>query len=178
MAVRIERIEEFLIPPAVQEQIADLLAEAFPDYPVGQSYLKQLPTFRLLAREDATLVGHLAVEHRLVAVEGRPVRIFGIADLCVARAFQHRKIATGLLGELEHLGRTNGIDFLMLLAKDHGLYLQNGFQPVENPCRWTVLQRFHTYGVVRRSVAGSLLVKSMSDAPWPAGLVDFLGHIF
>ena len=178
MAVHIERIEEFLIPPAVLEQIAGLLAEAFPDYPSGRSYLKQLPTFRLLAWQDATLTGHLAVEHRLVAVEGTPLRIFGIADLCVAGAFQHRKIATCLLGELERLGRTNGIDFLMLLAKDHSLYLQNGFQPVDNPCCWTVLQRFHTYGVVRRSVSGSLLVKPLSGSPWPPGLVDFLGHIF
>lgn len=178
MAVRIERTEEWLVAPAVQQQIAALLGEAFPDYPAGQSYYKQLPHFRLLAWHESRLVGHLAVEHRLISNSGAPLRIFGIADLCVAADHQHRKIASCLLLELETLGRVNGIDFLVLLAKDHDLYLHNGFQAVDNLCQWVMVQRFRTFGVVRRSLGGSLLIKPLGDKTWKNGLVDFLGHIF
>ncbi len=178
MAVRIDRKEECLIAPAVLEQIAALLSEAFPDYPPGQSYYKQLPHFRLLAWRESRLVGHLAVEHRLISNDGRPLRIFGIADLCVAADHQHKKIASCLLLELETLGRVNGIEFLVLLAKDHELYLRNGFQAVDNPCQWLMVQRFRTLGVVRRSLGGSLLVKPLGDRAWSGGVVDFLGHVF
>jgi len=178
MAIRIERTEEFLIPAAVEERIAGLLREAFPDYPAGQSFFKQLPHFRLLAWHAGRLVGHLAADHRLISNGGAPLRIFGIADLCVRKDYQRRKLASSMLLELENLGKNHAVDFLVLLAKDHEVYEYNGFQSVDNICQWTIVQRFQTYGVARRSLGGSLLVKPLGSKAWEEGPVDFMGHIF
>jgi len=62
---------------------------------------KQLPKFRLLARIDSRMIGHLGVEHRVVAVDGVPFNIFGVVGLCVHPDFRNRGVAGQLLRELE-----------------------------------------------------------------------------
>ena len=108
--MRVERLEEFQIEPSVHQAIGTLLRHAFPEYPDGRSFLKQIPDFRFLVWEDTQLIAHAAVEHRLICNDECPLRIFGIADLCVDSGFQHQRIATRLLLELETLGRIHGIE--------------------------------------------------------------------
>ena len=102
--MNIKRVEEFLIRESDRAKIHALLSECFSDYPKGRTYYKQLPTFRLLAWEGDDLVGHLAVEHRMMNNAGNLIRVFGIVDLCVAKDFQHQKIGTQLLDQLEKTG--------------------------------------------------------------------------
>ena len=176
--MRVERIEEFQIPLLVHQAIADMLRESFPEYPEGRSFLKQLPDFRLLAWDEDHLIAHMGVEHRLISNSAKLLRIFGIADLCVATEHQNQKVATRLILELETLAQIYGIDFLMLFAKDHELYLANGFELVQNDCQWLMIQGCQTLGITHRKVADSLMIKSLGGKPWEDGLVDFLGHVF
>jgi GNAT superfamily N-acetyltransferase len=176
--MNIKRVEEFLIDKPLRIKIHSLLSECFPDYPKGKTYYKQLPTFRLLAWEGDDLVGHLAVEHRMMNNVGNLIRVFGIVDLCVAKDFQHQKIGTQLLDRLEKLGKKHEINFLLLIAKDHEVYLKNGFTLVENNCKWLFIHDHETLGVMQRQLQNSLMVKALGKKEWKENKLDFLGHIF
>ncbi len=174
----IQRLEEYKIPIAVHSQISLLLTEAFSGYPKGQTYYKQLPDFRYLIWEEERLIGHMGVEHRLMNNDGQTIKVFGVADLCIAQSHQHKKLATGLLTELERLGRKYGIDFIILMAKEHQLYLSNGFDLVKNECRWLLIQNNNCLGIIHRRIDQALMVKPLANIPWKNGVVDFLGPVF
>ena len=174
----INRLEEFLIDEATHQKIEELLSDSFDDYPQGRTYYKQLPGFRFLAWEADQLIGHLAVEHRLINVGGMEARIFGVVDLCVKTASQHQKIGSSLLAEIEKLGKESKIDFILLVAPDKELYLKNDYQETDNICRWLLINQSKTFGVSQRSIGNSLMVKPLGEKKWNEGLLDFLGHIF
>jgi predicted N-acetyltransferase YhbS len=174
----IQRIEEYKIPGAVHRQIGALLEASFSGYPKGRTYYKQLPAFRYLVWESEQLVGHMAVDHRLMSVGGLPVKVFGVIDLCVAGSHQRNKLATRLLQELEQLGSQCHIDFIILMAQHHPLYESNGFQSVNNNCKWLLIQDNQSLGVIHRKMKQALMVKPLKEKDWPEGLVDFMGHIF
>jgi len=174
----IKRLEEFLIDEATHQKIEELLLDSFDDYPQGRTYYKQLPCFRFLAWEADQLVGHLAVEHRIINVGGVQARIFGVVDLCVRRTKQHQKIGSQLLNELETLGQEAQIDFIVLVAYDKQLYIKNKFQETDNICRWLLINDAKTFGVSQRSIGNSLMVKPLGKKEWNEGILDFLGHIF
>jgi len=176
--MQIQRLEEFQIEQGLQAQLGYLLSECFPDYPEDRSFFRQLPDFRYLAWMDQQLVAHMGVEHRIINNEEQLLRIFGIIDLCVAPAFQHQKLASRMLHLLEQLAVDHGIDFLVLVAKDHDFYTHNGFEVVDNRCRWLMIHQDQTFGITSRSLHRSLLVKATGDKQWLPGLTDFLGHIF
>lgn len=174
----IQRIEELFIDIPTREAIHSLLEDSFPDYPQGQTYYKQLPDFRYLAWEAQELIGHMAIEHRLINNDGQILRIFGIADLCVAKSFQRQRIATKLIQQLLELSQTIGIDFILLIAEEDTFYHQIGFHPVQNNCQWVLIHRHETFGVVQRRMDSGLMIKGVSEKNWRNGKVDFLGHVF
>ena len=176
--MKVERLEEFKIDEATNLQIQQLLKESFSDYPNGRSYYKQVPCFRFLVWEEKQLIGHMAVEFRLINVGGVVARIFGVIDLCVAVAFQSKKIGSKLLNELESLGKTSNIDFLLLIAKDQEVYKKNGFESADNSCRWLLINNHQTFGVGQRGLDNSLMVKTLGTKKWNEGTLDFLGHVF
>ncbi len=174
----IQRLEEFKITGEVQQQISMLLEKSFSGYPKGRSYYKQLPAFRYLAWEGKQLVGHLAVDHRMMSMDSLPVKVFGVVDLCIADSHQRNKLATRLLEELEKLGRQFDIDFVILLARHHPFYESNGYQSVDNDCKWLLIQENKSLGVIHRKLNEALMVKALGNKTWQGGLVDFMGHIF
>ena len=176
--MRIQRTEEFLLPSSTKKEIHQLLLRCFSEYPKDQTYYKQLPDFRLLAYNDKVLLGHLAVDHRLININGTVCRIFGVGDLCVDPEHQSQNLASSLLQELETLGKDADIDFLVLISNEHEFYKKNGFHLVNNTCRWLMINDHKIFGVGHRRIESCLMVKALRDKTWEEGLVDFLGHIF
>ena len=176
--MEIKRIEEFAVDQKTSLKIEALLRDAFPDYPSGRIYFKQIPDFRYLVWEQQKLVGHMAVEYRLINVDGQVVPIFGVVDLCVANAFQHNNIASNLLSELAELGKKNAVEFIVLIAKDKELYRKNGFRSVKNTCKWLLINNHQTFGVGFRRIGDDLMIKGIGTMEWKEGVVDFLGPIF
>lgn len=176
--IAIQCVEEYRVDPALEGRIARLLSQSFPGYPAERTYFMQLPDFRLLATWDETLAGHLAAEHRVIAVGGTPHRIFGVADLCVEGSFRRRKIGTMLLEFLERMARESRVDFIVLIASERPFYLRNGFRSVGNLCRWLAIEDFQTQMIIQHGLAGDLLIKPISGKVWGKGLVDFMGAIF
>lgn len=175
--IHLERLEEFALTESHQYDIQELLQSAFPGYP-DRTFYRQLPDFRYLGYQNEQLMAHMAVEHRLLYNAGHLCKVFGVIDLCVDPLFQRRRVASHLLSRLTDLGRSHGIEFLVLLAGQHQLYLDNGFQLVSNPCVWMMITGDQSLGLTRRSVQHSLMVKPLGERQWKEGLVDFLGSIF
>lgn len=176
--MKVQRLEEFQISETEQKAIRRLLESSFSEYPGDRIYLKQLPDFRYLVWDKDEIIAHMAVEHRMINNSGDPCRIFGIVDLCVAEPYQHQKYATQLLQQLEELGEQHQVDFVVLTAKEHQLYQNNGYQLVENTCTWLLIQSHQTIGVVRRRLEQCLMVKALGEKKWQAGHMDFLGYAF
>jgi len=172
-------VDEFRIAHAQAEEIRRLLAASFPEceFAKQRTYFKQIPTRRLLARDGDVLVGHLGLEHRVVATSAGPARIFGIIDLCVAPPARRRGIATRMLRRVERLGAENGIEFLVLFAQDSRLYERRGFRRAKNPLRWMKVHEHRTLGIGEEPLE-ELMVKPLGDRRWPDGLVDLLGYQF
>ncbi|MDX1943136.1 MAG: GNAT family N-acetyltransferase [Saprospiraceae bacterium] len=174
----LKRIEEFQIDQLTHEAIRELLSKSFPGYPTDQSFFKQSPDFRYLLWQAQCLVAHMAVEHRHINNSGQLLRIFGVVDLCVDEDFQHQRIASRFLLELESLGKLHDIDFIVLQAQEPQLYENHGFQMQSNLCQWLLIQNNATLGVARRRLEQSLMIKPLNNKQWETGLVDFLGHVF
>jgi len=172
------RIEEYKIPKKKHTQIRALLERSFSEYPEGRSYYQQVPTFRYLVSEQKQLVGHMAVDYRVVNIADEVCTIFGIGDFCVDPSFQSKHIATHLMETVEIEAQKNSIDFLVLIAQDHGFYKKKGFKLQKNTCRWLILTNQKTLGVGHRNITESLMIKEMGAKKWKPGLVDFMGTIF
>ena len=176
--MRIKRIEEFNLSNRANKAVIALLSECFSAYPSGQSFYKQIPSFRFLAYDDKVLVGHLAVHFRMMNIGGLTANIFGVSDLCVSSDRRSKNIATSLLTELENLGTKNKIDFLILVAQDHGLYTKNGFKVVDNTCRWLLINGHQSLGVMHGQLKRCIMMKAIGDKKWQDGILDFLGPVF
>lgn len=174
----IELIPEYKISDDVHKFANRLLVESFPDYPLERSYYKLLPHFRYLVWEDNNLIGQMGIEHRVINNTGITSRIFGLIDLCVTPSYRSQRIATKLLEQVEELGKTSKIDFLILFADDARLYHQNGYQKVTNFCRWMKVSEHQIIGVGEESMADCMMIKQIGGQIWQTGKVDLLGYLF
>jgi hypothetical protein len=80
--------------------------------------------------------------------------------------------------KLESLGKKHQINFITLIAQDQNLYKKNGFQKVNNNCRWLIINETQSLGVVQRNLDGALMIKALTKKRWGAGIVDFQGCLF
>ena len=176
--MRIETLSEYEISDDVQKLANRLLIESFSDYPLERSYYKLLPQFRYLVWAGEKLIAQMGVEHRVITNTGVPARIFGLIDLCVASPYRGQKIATTLLQQLEKLGRTSKVDFLILFADDSRLYIENGYQRVTNLCRWMKVDEHQTIDIGEESMADCMMIKQIGMQKWQDGKVDLLGYLF
>jgi GNAT superfamily N-acetyltransferase len=176
--MHIARVEEFAIESQVFAHIGELLRVAFPGYPLDRPYFKLRPHFRFLAWNDETLVGHMGVDHRVIRIGAEVLSIFGVIDLCVAPHYQHRSLATQMLEQLAVLARQTHRDAIVLFADDHRLYSANGYQRVEAPCTWMMIDDHRTLGIAERSLGDCMMVKPITLQRWPDGAIDMLGYLF
>ncbi len=175
----LHRVEEFQISEALHTKIQSLLQVSFESYPIAQDFLHQKPAFRYLLLDDKTLVGHLAVDYRIIQLDGQPISIFGITDLCVHPDHQHRQAASKLIKALEELALKHKVEALVLFSNMFSFYEKLGFQKQNNKCRWLMIQNHVSLGVARRSLEDCLMVKMLADKAWSEEKeLDLLGHVF
>ena len=178
--MRLQHIEEYKIGEELANKIQELLRASFSFYP-ERIYYKQVPDFRLLLWEDdseSNLLAHLAVEHRVISIDKEPVPIFGITDLCVAETKKSKGLASRLLDESKDIAKKHKIDFLVLFADDHRLYIREGYELIPNMCKWMMINEHQTLGIVRRSLADCLMVKRVGRKKWKTGEIDMMGTVF
>lgn len=175
----IEKIEEYTINPTSYQAIQKLLQKSFELYPEDRIYYKQVPSFRLLVWDKETLVAQVGVIFRVISLNEKPFRVFGLMDLCVDDSYQNQQIATKILKKIDTLGIENNIDFVLLFSGIQNFYLQKGFEVVENNCRWVLIKDYKTMGILNRQIPQTLLIKTLSDATWDnEANLDLMGFIF
>jgi predicted N-acetyltransferase YhbS len=119
----------------------------------------------------------MGVEHRMISVDGTPIRIFGIVDFCVTASARSRGLGGVLLATVEELGRASGVDAIVLFADDPRLYLAAGYRESDGQARWVMINEHETLGIAERPVDG-MMGKMLSGKPWQPQLVDLLGHMY
>jgi predicted N-acetyltransferase YhbS len=163
----------YVYDPSVTEdldwQLRVLLTACFPG-PMfrHKRYNAELPAHRWIIRaEDGSLVAHVAAHDKHIRVGDQPLRVGGIAEVCVHPAYRGRKFV-GLLLEAAHAWmRAEGIPFSILFGHEQ-VYRSKGYALVTAPCRmfnagkaeWEITSPSH------------FLVRPIADATWPPGLVD------
>lgn len=161
-----------------RKAIASLLAEAFPSYPADEIYYKQMPCFHLLAWDEQDLIGHASVHHRQIYVDNHPVRIFGVADLCVSGMKRHQGVGKSLLDELNALGQKGNIEYIVAITDEHEFYEKQGFKSIQARARWILLSQNQMLGINERAFNQDLYIRSINQEKWPAGVIDFMGPLF
>jgi len=177
--LELELIDEFRIRPGRREAIRRLLADCFAsaEFTRHRTYLKQIPSRRLLATMNGRLVAHLGLEHRVIGTSTGPAAILGILDVCVATPCRSKGIASELLAWVGGLAAEHAIDFLLLFATDSRLYEKNGFRRAGNTSRWAKIHEHATIGIGEGPLE-EFMVKAVGARTWPDGLVDLLGYQF
>ena len=173
-----ETLQEYEIGPELQDQIIHLRNRCFPEYQRERSYYKQIPHFRMLVLDQDRVIAQMGVDHRVISVGKRPVRIFGIIDLCVDTKVRGKGIASELIDRATDLASSHEIDFLFLLADDHRVYKNSGFVTVDEVCQWLRIHDHCNYGVAMERMTDTMMFKKIGSKDWPAGPVDLLGYMF
>ncbi|MBX2862741.1 MAG: GNAT family N-acetyltransferase [Leptolyngbyaceae cyanobacterium MAG.088] len=171
-------LAEFEIRPPLNQQLITLRCQCFPDTQQSRSYFKQLPQHRLLVFQDCQLIAHIGLEHRVITLNEKVLRIFGLIDVFVDPQHQGQGIASAMLTHLTKLGTQFSVDFLMAFATDPRIYQKNGFHLVDNYFQWLRVDEHKNYGVAIERIADEAWVKSLSGFPWTNGCVDLLGYLF
>ncbi|MBM7618534.1 putative acetyltransferase [Bacillus tianshenii] len=179
--MKIKRVYDYEIDDALRKDIQELLLECFEDdYPKERIYFKQLPHFRYLAFNDEhKLVAQVGLDYRIMNLNGKPVRVLGVIDLCVTKEYRSNGLGSLLLSEIEKFSENKLIDFLLLFADNKNLYLKNGYRSVENKCTWLKInnenQRIIGIGI---EVINELMIKELGNVKWQNGELDLLGYLY
>lgn len=160
--------------------LQELLVASFPEvYPKDRLFFKQIPQGRVLAfNPDNQLVGHVGLDYRMMNLNGKPIKVLGVIDLCVSPAIRSQGIASLLISEVERMAKGR-VDFVLLFADHEGLYSKNGFKTVSNTCKWLKIdhETLTSIGVGTQKVEG-LMIKEVGTLPWEEGELDFLGYLY
>ena len=173
----IERIEEIRLSRVDDQNIADLLAEAFAENFGSRSYYQNRHHIRLVQRSGSRIVGHIALCFRDVRLGRTLVPIVGLAEVATAPDFQGQGIATRLLQATFDEARQSSAQFILLFG-DRPIYAGNGFASYRNPVTYLELDGAITRGV-KFSRDHDLMVFPLTEKPWDSNAaLDILGHKF
>lgn len=149
-------------------------------YLKNRIYFKQLPHIRFLAfNEEDQLIGHVGLDYRVMNLNGKPIRVLGVIDLCVSQSTRSQGLGSTLLLEIDKFTVGRNIDIILLFADNMTLYLKNGYKPVKNRCKWLKIddETQLTYGIGFESI-NELMIKGVGNSDWNKGNLDFLGYLY
>ncbi|MEW4225807.1 GNAT family N-acetyltransferase [Rossellomorea marisflavi] len=177
----IKKVHEYELDDMARRSIQELLSESFgEDYPKERIYFKQLPHFRyLVLNEDNMLVAQVGLDYRVMNLNGHPVNVLGVIDLCVKKEYRSNVLGSLLLSEVEKFSEDRSIDFLLLFADDKGLYLKNGYRSVMNECTWLKIDNENHKSLgLGMEVMNELMMKEIGNVTWENGCLDLLGYLY
>ena len=175
-------INEFEIDEKMAKNLHQLLQSCFPEAEYRQRiYFKQLPHYRILALEGKKLVGQLGIDYRVMNLNGKAVKVFGVVDLCVTESERGKGIGKKLMQEFEAIAKRNndGIDFLFLVTDDAGFYEHLGYEKTKLTTTWLKIDQHNNYGQGTEMIDDAFfMVKAVSDKVWQDGNLDMLGYMY
>lgn len=177
--MRIEQNLEMTISESMDTELINLLQHAFPSIYPNRRYFKQLPHLRLIAYENQRIIGQVGLDFRVMNMDGTPIHVLGIIDLCVREAVRGRGVGRALMEKVIALGEEYPIDFLLLFADRPDLYERIGFQKVSNTCTWLQINdENQTTRGIGEARFEELMIRQVGDKRWTDGKLDLLGYLY
>lgn len=177
--MRIEQHLEMTISESMDKELTRLLQHAFPSIYPNRRYFKQLPHLRLIAYEDERIIGQVGLDFRVMNMDGDPIHVLGIIDLCVRDEVRGRGVGRALMEKVIDLGEAYPVDFLLLFADRPDLYEQVGFHKVSNTCTWLQIDdENQTIRGIGEASFDELMVRAVGDKRWTEGKLDLLGYLY
>ncbi len=175
-------VSEFNIDRSTSEAINELLQSCFPeiDYK-GADYFKQLPHYRIIAKENDTIIGQLGIDFRAMNLNGEAIHVFGVVALCVAAAHRGKKVGVKMLQEFERIAQQNAqkIDYLFLVTDTPSYYEKLGYTTTAIETTWLKVHEHKNYGLATEKINdAAFMFKAISDKKWQDGQLDLLGHMY
>lgn len=180
--MELEFINEFQIDNTTSKKLNSLLKKCFPDTDYeDRDYFKQLPHYRILAREGKDIIGQIGIDFRAMNLNGEAVKVFGVIDLCVDPGFQGQGVGKALMLEFEKIAsnNTNKIDFLFLVTDSPKFYEDLGYKITDITTTWLKIDQGKNFGIGKEKITDAFfLVKNISDNNWKDGDLDLLGYMY
>ncbi len=175
--MQIERIPEWALTPALDAEIADLLARCFVTDFGGRSYFQTRHHLRLIHRPRGAIIGHMALQYRAMRLGDRLITVAGLAEVATDPAHRGQGIAGGLLQAAIAEAQASPAEFFLLFGVAR-LYAAAGWRRVRNPMLWVDMLGARTHAI-RHETADSLMVLPLRGSDWDENLpLDLLGNLF
>jgi len=152
-----------------------LLLTAFPYETVllTRRYIREVPAHRwLVLAPSGELIAHTAAHDKLISVGGQPLRIGGIAEVCVAHHFRGQGLVGKMLTHAHAWMQREGIPFSMLFGQLK-VYTSSGYTIIPNPILANNSLIYHW-----NPFKGKPMIHPIASLPWPQGPVDLRGPTF
>ena len=176
--LRLEYAREPDVSSQLDRELRELISDCF-DQPHDaffreRRYAQEMPMHRFMLRsEGGSLVAHLAVHEKRIAVAGTELQVGGMAEACVHRSQRRQGHLRRLLQHAHEQLVERGIAYALLLG-DPALYASSGYLPLDASVR-----RFnHNTQGFEDSELPAALYKPLTERPWPPGPVDLRGPLF
>lgn len=168
-------VNEYELNSQHKKEIAELLDVAFDGYPSGQTYYRQLPSFRFIGEDGNQLVLHSSIDHRMIQIGDQKYEVWGLVDFCVHPKYQKMGWGKKFMKKVLGMAKKNDIAFLILTSDQSNFYEKVGFESKTVRARWLAIHQQGTFGIHERRLKNSLYVLPLKKNKWPEGTVDFLG---
>lgn len=179
--MEIKKILEYDIDDKLRNKLQKLLVGSFgTGFPSDRIYYKQLPHFRfVVSNEQEDILGQAGIDYRIMNLNGKPILVLGIIDLCVEKAYRSKGIGTLILDEIHIFCGDKYVDYILLFADNAKLYLNNGFVSVKNKCKWLKINEEDQtiYGIGHERIK-ELMIKEVNGKKWEEGELDLLGYLY
>ncbi|HYE12563.1 MAG TPA: GNAT family N-acetyltransferase [Patescibacteria group bacterium] len=176
--MEIIKINEYDIDTKLEKDILNLLIESFQEaYQQDRIYYKQMPHFRYLVFEKEALTGQAGLDYRVMNLNGVPIKVLGIIDICIKKEYRGKGIGSKLLAAIEEFAIAHELDFLLLFSDLKTFYANSGFVNVKNVCRWTKINEHKTLGLGEEEIE-ELMIKKIGSKVWEDGSLDMLGYLY
>jgi len=174
----IQTFTEPTLPTAVRDELCPLLDEAFPGFFDGRTYVKQQPHFRIIMYAASEVVGHVALDYRVIRIGAEIVPICFVIDLCVRKHHRGQGLGSKILEEAEAQARQAATHFMVLMADLHDFYGHRGFLRIQGVLtKWLAIENRASHSLIEEDLSDQLMAKPLTKFCWPGGPVDMLGYL-
>lgn len=169
-------IPELELSAKDEQEVTSLLQNLFEGFPQRSQFV-QIPHFRVLAKIDKEIVGHISVTQRMVRQNKNLFKIFFVSDVCVKEDYNGKGLASQLLSMVADKAKENQIPFLFAVAPDKSLYLKNEFKEIKNNGNWLMIRESNSIGLMRSPLPSHFMVCQLSKNTLNEAAIDFLGPL-
>jgi N-acetylglutamate synthase-like GNAT family acetyltransferase len=180
--IEITFIPEFKITREDSLACNNLIQASFPEIDFqGRDYFKQPPHYRILAKENNKLIGQVGLDYRAMSLDGSPIKVLGLIDICVDSQQRNRKIGVNILQKVDELSLefSEKIDFIFLVTNIPNYFSKYGFEKIEPTTTWLKIHQHKNYGLGTEKINDTnFMIKPINDKKWEGENLDLLGYMY